>query len=58
MDSTDKRLSKLWEIVKDWEAWPVAVHGSQRVEHNVATKQQKGSAHASILEFYLLLGLW
>ena len=26
-DSMDMRLSKLWEIVKDWEAWYVAVHG-------------------------------
>ena len=26
-DSRDMSLSKLWEIVKDWEAWHVAVHG-------------------------------
>ena len=26
-DSTDMNLSKLWEIVKDWEAWHAAVHG-------------------------------
>ena len=26
-DSTDISLSKLWEIVKDREAWHVAVHG-------------------------------
>ena len=26
-DSTDMSLSKLWEIVKDREAWHSAVHG-------------------------------
>ena len=26
-DSVDMNLSKLWEIVKDREAWCVAVHG-------------------------------
>ena len=27
MDSTHLSLSKLWEIVKDREAWQAAVHG-------------------------------
>ena len=27
IDSVDMSLSKLQEIVKDREAWPVAVHG-------------------------------
>ena len=30
-DSMEMSLSKLWEIVKEREAWYTAVHGSQRV---------------------------
>ena len=40
-DSMDMNLSRLWETVKDREAWRVAVHGSQRVGHDSATEQQK-----------------
>ena len=40
-DSMNMSLSKLWEMVKDREAWCVAVHGLQRVGHDLATKQQQ-----------------
>ena len=38
IDSVDVNLNKLWEIVKDREAWRAAVHGVTRVRYNLATK--------------------
>jgi len=40
-DSMDMSLSKLQEIVKDRETLCAAVHGSQRVGHDLATEQQQ-----------------
>ena len=39
-DAMDMNLGKLWEMVRDREAWCAAVHGLQRVRHDWVTKQQ------------------
>ena len=38
IDSMGMSLSKLWEMVKDREAWHDAVLGSQRVGHDRVTE--------------------
>ena len=34
IDSLDMSSTKLWEIVKDREAWRAAVHGVVRIKHD------------------------
>ena len=48
-DSMDMNLSKLWEIVKDREAWHAVVHGLRRVRHDQATD----CATTNVLFIYL-----
>ena len=49
--SMDMNLSKLWEVVKDREAWCAAVHGvtKRRTELSDSTTTMKNSMLAPIL---------
>ena len=39
-DSTDMSLSKLWEMVKDREAWRAVVHGVTKSQTRLTEPQQ------------------
>ena len=40
-DSMDMNLGKLWETVRDMEAWHATVHGLQTVRHDLVAEQQQ-----------------
>ena len=52
-NSRDMSLSKPREIAEDREAWRAAVHGSQRIRHDLVTEQQhKSNTLFLLINFY------
>ena len=47
-DSTDMSLSKLWEIVKDWQV--LQFTGSQRVGQDLVAEQQQAICKMRVIK--------
>ena len=56
-NSKDMSLSKLWEIIKDREPCVLQSMGSQRVRHDLATKQQQHLPQTIVLNLDGILEL-
>ena len=48
-DSVDMNLGKLWEMVRDREVRCAAVHGSQRIGHNLVIQQHQQHESYSLI---------
>ena len=48
-DSIDMNLSKLFEIVKDWEAWHAAVHGVAKSQTRLSDSTTTGKVYIIFL---------
>ena len=47
-NTMNMNLSKLWEMLRDREAWHVAVYGITKRGHNRATEQQQRIKYSTL----------
>ena len=47
VDSMDMSLSKLWEIVKDRDAWHAAIHGVSKSRTQLSNNKKKATLECS-----------
>ena len=57
-DSMDMSLSKLWEMVKDKEAWGAAVHGVAKSQTRLSNRTTKNTFQYSYLGNPMDRGAW
>jgi len=58
IDSVDMSLNKLWEMVKDKEAWHAAVHGAAKSQTQLSNRTTTATTIKHLVLNFLLAVTW